>query len=913
MLPVQLQLQLEEKRTTLRESNAKRCKWWTCIMDEKMRRLPDDEKWVNQLGRFQQITPLTATILFQKPAMFLQLFPRWWRKQGHRLWRAPLKDENHTDIWTWDMFFDNLNIIGPVRPNVLSEIACRTMAVGFLGRALISSALSHIHFILMTCEKPDSTEAVRHARVCAKAESVYQQLFVKRDGFQPPFTAPNMRLSKVPKVPSTRQSVLQNLLSILCNSSLLEEWMNDPNQEVLVYMLRKIKPFMVMLANPPKARAKKTCSPLCGYATVVNLKELEILGTDRKRTWIILDAPQDASVAVNDVEYEHIINHSNGQCIHIRPGARLPDELRQSFGLKFRRIPKLAFGPLISHGVLIPLPLDWSELPSGTDVTTKLGITVTKQGSSRSRKELIPFAGRCLVPLPVLRFFAPRFVNLSPNAQMEIIQMFWAVGKIKILTGSHKNITAALVRIMSAVPETMLVREESNDFQLFLRKIFWSELRFIVRDSNVPILKAAQILSTRESVNTFFVLWMIPKYGKTPEETVAIVGCTLQFIRQLELPLFPLSKVPGGFCDLIFLPGLLPAIKRVVWQTFFNSGQPLAHLTAYDATLAPLPDHQGLVVDSETQFLTENCHNLTYSRSLVGFSNSTRQLPSDALASDIDVCIQGEPGRGTSVHLEVLQLMWDYGLTKQWIVSYDELGFCLGSNTPILFALDLGLISAWCVCRGLFLPYPLYAGMWRFLARPMVNTFTAFFHERIASVEQKLQELNVQELFGSTNLTKIAEEHYLPTYDSLRHFHMAWSRLISFYHFSQRIETDANALFVSPARLHPDYEGFVSHFEVDSKQTGDEVFLAYVRTLSSSELATLVQFITGKNRLPFLALGEPKMHIYWKQKDQKVLPMASNCVNQLVLTMRDPLHVTIEEIREIMKPIFEFETVFGKA
>ena len=86
----------------------------------------------------------------------------------------------------------------------------------------------------------------------------------------------------------------------------------------------------------------------------------------------------------------------------------------------------------------------------------------------------------------------------------------------------------------------------------------------------------------------------------------------------------------------------------------------------------------------------------------------------------------------------------------------------------------------------------------------------------------------------------------------------------------------------------------------------DERFVTAVRRLNTKELRILVEFITGKSRLPNVRYGEAHMSIIWGNsgtRDQ--LPRAHNCHHVLVL----PSNAV--DIYETLQPILKYQSVFG--
>ncbi len=119
--------------------------------------------------------------------------------------------------------------------------------------------------------------------------------------------------------------------------------------------------------------------------------------------------------------------------------------------------------------------------------------------------------------------------------------------------------------------------------------------------------------------------------------------------------------------------------------------------------------------------------------------------------------------------------------------------------------------------------------------------------------------------------------------------------------------SDLNNIWCEPEKQAVTFQSFIRCFEQKNRE--DELFLRYIRTLDQSNLKILLNFITGKKRLPLCELGEEQMSVTWRGEVGK-LPIAQNCTNTLIIPA-DAVDKDVDGLAEVMKPIFRFNTIYG--
>jgi hypothetical protein len=388
------------------------------------------------------------------------------------------------------------------------------------------------------------------------------------------------------------------------------------------------------------------------------------------------------------------------------------------------------------------------------------------------------------------------------------------------------------------------------------------------------------------------------------------------------------------------------AWQSLVWKRYFLDHTPV--LFRWPLTALPIPNpfqiqmpllvpevyRVNLTFDRQSGSLTP----LTVARRFMGHEHHVT-------ADQFDLLIAQENGRGPAVYAEILTNMWQTAIQKRFVTLYeDDQGFCITPNLKdnieekqqyMDFLFNLGFISGLCVARGLYLPFPLHIGFWRFLCMTHDDTYndedstalSDIFLEKFTSSLFKVSHMPELELQASLCLTdeelyfqtrdELVCRYFLPDWYDLSQFQAGWQVFMSHIPMHHYVSPELNHIFCEPTQMQVTVANFLLCCQAKSPQ--DELFFRYVHTLQSQELETLVFFITGKKRLPFWQLGEDKITIHWQDYGPGVrskLPIAQNCTNSLILPcnhLPSSNPTTLQDLQQLMQPIFHYETVYGFA
>jgi hypothetical protein len=332
--------------------------------------------------------------------------------------------------------------------------------------------------------------------------------------------------------------------------------------------------------------------------------------------------------------------------------------------------------------------------------------------------------------------------------------------------------------------------------------------------------------------------------------------------------------------------------------------------------------------------------NIEYNRTQKTFDNidnleNTIKLSNHLSCQHFDMTLIDEQGVGQSVFEEVLKLHWDQMIKTGVMVFIDneiEQGYCLlptidfeemkNSDKIVTDCFLLGFISSLCILRGLYLPYGLVQSLWEYLELgqcDLVSTFKNFHIQSSLVADVSNESLpNVLGIYEEKNTILSKEDRFnfeckvfLPDNQLLKAFKDGWMKFDKTLDLLPLIEhkENINHIFVSDENSNIcNYKNFKEIF-IDRDIKKDEMFLKYVETLSQDKLLRLVEFITGKKRLPLLNIGEQKIVVVWCEDNGKTkLPISQNCHNSILLSN----HLIFSQLENCLHYIYDYESDFGK-
>jgi len=407
--------------------------------------------------------------------------------------------------------------------------------------------------------------------------------------------------------------------------------------------------------------------------------------------------------------------------------------------------------------------------------------------------------------------------------------------------------------------------------------------------------------------------------------------------KRMDLPVSPVMQGSSHKLWVLMHSFYIPApLRRVMWQSLVIQRE-INQVYSGSLTRVEFKDDREFVVPNIFIAITpleRPIKTLYYDRSTGLMRNVKTNTGPVNNAFLIGLEIVNEEGEGISVFKEVLDLLWKRAIDKCFMMVYED--HFIGPTALDMmnhmddnnFLFSLGYMSALCLCRGLYLPFPLSPDLWRYLSlgAEEVKSMDQVFTQRFKDCQESLKSQTTEDIllaFGESmsdyqGLTpteirdSIIRQNMLPKAQRLDMFRKGWQCLFS-GHSLRRLITDLNDLFCEPSIMLLNVENFTKVF--NRKNQMDELFIHYLKKLKPQELERLVEFITGKKRLPFVALGESPITVAWAESEE-TLPKAQNCINTLIVPRSQYIHkgsskVQEERLRDIMSPIYEFDTIFG--
>jgi len=675
----------------------------------------------------------------------------------------------------------------------------------------------------------------------------------------------------------------------------------------------------------------------------------------------VLNKPHSA--ILSEVDYEKILMQPTHHCTFVKHGSYMKyahpwfhQQLEKFHGF----VPKLKFQEHASDGILIADDVMKNWLPHvpftgnhTNDITKFLNIHKTKKIRPKKCLFEMPFPSYSLLQPSQLKLIYEDYELLKASeCEREVFyELFWNFPCLPMRCKPAVPIMNCIQKVVAHSPAYFLPFYNDRFHVNFSR--FWDQVSLYmnIKPSQHLFMKAMHALATRDQPNAFPTL-------ADNCSNVPFFMELLHIICKNNILLLPIHNMNLTLIHLLFSKGIPGCLKRLAWQSLtlcrFETNQNYPSSLYADFSTVIFPE---IKISLPLTGAYEDSTIINFDRETGTISNiiEFRDLVDEEVMPDhFDIRILNEEGQGVSVYAEVLYTMWKNLIDRQVIVLYDpcgfapgydpcgfapgydpcgftpgyEEGFCIasehGAHRNELFA--LGLISGLCLSRGLHLPFPLYVGWWRQLFAPdngiIMIPLSVLFTERFFTYMAMVEHMSNAELCTVLALEEkevefqtreeLVTKKFLPSLMNLEIFKMGFDLFMQHIPMGH-IAQEMNSIFVEPKKMQMNYENFCHCFEMNNGNIYDRIFLEYMQAMASSKgIEKIVQFITGKNRLPYIDLGEDKISVHWYQPtNNHFLPKAQNCTNKLMFPLRENTPVTIEEIHKIMSPIFDFPTVFG--
>ncbi len=291
-----------------------------------------------------------------------------------------------------------------------------------------------------------------------------------------------------------------------------------------------------------------------------------------------------------------------------------------------------------------------------------------------------------------------------------------------------------------------------------------------------------------------------------------------------------------------------------------------------------------------------------------------------------DVRIRGEPAMGPSVFQTVLQIAWKHAIRANMLVPEDDGTYCMG-RFPVTVdetsnqIMSLGLITGICLANGLSLPFKISRSWWNLTLSVGNVPFDPFdmmsaFSGKVIRYAEEFKSLSNEELQATLCLDRpignrqdFIVDNYLPDPLFLFQFAKAFMACLNGPRLDLLVDGDLNKIFYVD-KLPITLEAVLKAFDSPDTVRKRTIWVPWLKSLSVPKLRRLIFFVTGEARIPDESMGEVRMRVVWDNARTGSLPIAQNCVNQIVLPREAD---SVRALDRLMEPVFKFEVAFGMA
>lgn len=675
-------------------------------------------------------------------------------------------------------------------------------------------------------------------------------------------------------------------------------------------------------------------------------------------------------VILSCAAYDEFLASPHRTILFFRHGISVHPRIAKALQLpeKFQnKIPRLRFGRhpgSRSDGMFLPNAMELSRA-HGTDVTEFFSIYARRprkqrKGPNRLRRRLQNcytqnlLSSACLLDVVHLERASPVFFTLNRDQQILFIVTCWNIGSanaVRCLPGA-----AAYVQFMSPIVDALVDVHDGHNLlhHTSCQHRFWDRLRRIGCSMKWSPPVNALIDVTCHGLYSYldlFERWIVENSSETLYYIVHIMCvCGVRFT-----PLPHLSN--NLLVDILRHFTLPPAVARVVYHCLVMNQaneaapvlQPQAQIPLLErsdavrvppADLGPLATREAkidlpfLVSDElpEGQVrISRDTKRVVNVQELLGWS-CLQQWSTQSF----DLVIQGEEESiGKAVYEDGLALLWQGAVESKWFVriSNDQKdttveGYMVSQECPTteetmeqIFA--LGFVTSLCVHRGMYLPIPIHRDLWTLITHPPQTNVPYERLEILQSYCLRTLAMSLEDFTDTFAVTDDVRLQYgndprdnmefmynecMPPLPLIQRFQCGWNVFIPIAVLNQPWN-DTNThmrLFNPPWSMETEFtvQRVKDAFRFNLPE--DERFVEAITQFTPEELRALVEFVTGKPRLPQTAYGENHMSISWtRYASTHTLPRAQNCTHTLLLQKDIP------SVYDALRPILRYPTVFG--
>lgn len=561
----------------------------------------------------------------------------------------------------------------------------------------------------------------------------------------------------------------------------------------------------------------------------------------------------------------------------------------------------------------------------------------------------VPYYKRCFVTIRDLRALAAVFATLQDAQKHVFYLLFWDL-PVLVVSWVHKP---TICRVVNLLLQTLIqsIPPDKVEHHMTIAKhvMLWSKVLPLLRVLDTGVRAFLRVVLSRG-----VYLQAVLDASHDAEELAAVV----QLLADMQVLVESVQGLPNHDLARVFDHPCVPVpLKRVCYHSALESAA--MGLVSSQATVpshaledvklryadVPCPSASSAQLRTKLNFVLPS----QFGRTIV-VSRNTRDIANPGIlrthlseskdhrrasAPQFNMCVHGEEARGEAVFAEALQLLWSRAVdTGLFVPDTGPHDFTLSTDKDARFSDEvfaLGFVSSLCVARGLYLPIALSPDLWAYVcydhsfAVPYQLLFRAF--ERLKQNAASLSRDERKAVFDVTEQdeTVYGDDPYtnddflatltIPNKTLLREFKAGWdvfaSSTLNIEQVHPQVVADMFNLPAAATFTDISYAKFAALVverqcvaEKTKKQPCD-FFLTYAASLDAKDLRRVVEFVTGKPRLPLTAYGEPPLTILWVDSPA-TMPLAQNCTSTLLLP-----HHAQQNVREFMNPVFHYDTVFG--
>lgn len=673
------------------------------------------------------------------------------------------------------------------------------------------------------------------------------------------------------------------------------------------YVVHSFTPGIISLTRTKTQRIVKCRKKI--FCVELDKCEKEDLDAEHVKIFVF-----DDFICIVDIN-DPILHHK--KLLFIKNGTNV-QQIQKELLLVCKHIHPVIVNEEISDGILTMTPKNiFTSFQHGKDVTDMFHITKTKH--IKHKQLPLKCTQRLNIPNDHINMYISNFYTYSFREKFLALVMIYDFHSIflnayiqqwrneQILKKQVKNYFYSIEGNKNIMKKCILLQKTPS--KLFFQKASL----FITLKKHKAMLELFQrkFMNPLEPVIEFI-------------EQSGVLQKMMNLVGQFHIPFEPTGGIDQQKLQkALFLEHVHPLIRRVIWQSLELQNKKIDVICNVQQNTKI---RWGKVrINTENVFsLGENVKTLIYCSNTKRIVQPSKQVLQNSISKQVlqnrinlachyNMLVKDSLAVGVSVFEYILKDLWDTAIKIHFFVENKELEYEMEPSIcdrvcdvkeAREFLFFLGFVSSLCVSKGLYLPYKLDSSLWAYMYRPYKKTsLSILFKKQFERYKCKfihMKKYEMQSILGVGKRETIDEKiitNYLPCRKDLNAFKSGWlsfSNKISLRHLSDKVNDFLAFQHVQEAKMN--------------EVIRNELLRSYCSSLDEQKLSHLMKFITGRERLPYLQLGEYPINVIFK--DASVLPLAQNCTNTLIL----PRSVkSIQDLEKCLICVFEFDSCFGFA